>query len=170
MLEGVPEMKAPRDLFFEELLKYAIEDEKVILLYGDVGGIFLDRWLEEVPLQCFNMMPAEQNMILVAAGLASQGFKPYCYTIIPFLIFRPLEMIRIYLSHDKLPIRLVGVGAGNSYDVEGITHWSQGDKEIIETLGGIQIWTLDDYNKECGKGVALSTYESDTPQYVRLGR
>lgn len=163
--------EAPRDIFFGKLLEYAIEDPSVLLLTGDVGGKFLDRWLEEVPDQTFNMMPAEQNMILVAAGLAKEGFKPYCYTIIPFCIFRPLEMIRMYLSHDKLPVRLIGIGADNSYDVEGITHWSEGDKEIIETLGGINIWTCDDNTpEEYARIAAHNTYVNDLPVYVRLGR
>ena len=163
-------MKAPRDLFFGELLKFALKDPKVLLLFGDVGGTFLDEWLEKVPDQCFNMMMAEQNMILVAAGLAKEGFKVYCYTIVPFLVFRPLEMIRIYISHDQLPVRLVGVGANNSYEAEGITHWSQGDDKVIETLGGIETWTLEGDCQVACEASARHTYEQDRPVYVRLGR
>ena len=79
-------------------------------------------------------------------------------------------MIRIYLMHDKLPVRLVGVGADNSYDVEGITHWSEGDVEVMEAIGSIPIWTLDRETPKYTQMAAHSTYVSDEPSYVRLGR
>jgi transketolase len=155
-----------REVFFDELLKYALNDEKVVLLYGDVGGQFLDSWKESLPTRTINMMPSEQNMILVAAGLAQSGFKPFCYSIIPFLIYRPFEMIRIYMGHQELPIRLVGIGTGRSYGDAGYTHWSGNDDTVAL---GIPIRVRTPGDRGVVEAVRWS-YESDQPCYVRLER
>ena len=124
-----------RDVFFNELLKYALKDPTIVLLYGDVGGAFLDRWLLDVPKRTINTGPAEQAMITCAAGLAQAGMKPYCFSIIPFLIFRPYEAIQIYLGYQRLPVRLVGVGADDSYKDVGFTHWCRNDWEAVKRAG-----------------------------------
>ena len=157
-----------RDVFFNELLKYALKDKTIVLLYGDVGGAFLDRWLLDVPKRTINTGPAESAMITCAAGLAQAGMKPYCFSIIPFLIFRPYEALRIYVGHQRLPIRLIGVGANNTYTNAGFTHWSDNDVDIASYLG-ITILQAGSVSSEIQTLVKSSVYRT-SPLYIRLAR
>ena len=54
-------------------------------------------------------------MIGIAAGMALQGLKPFCYTIATFALYRPFEMIRVDLCYQNLPVTIVGMGAGLIY-------------------------------------------------------
>jgi len=153
-----------RDVFFGELNR--IKDDSIVLLYGDVGGEFLDEWSKYKN----NMMPSEQLMILTAAGLAKEGFKPYCFTIIPFLVFRPFEMIRLYMHHQQLPIRLVGIGAGKTYQEAGFTHWDSGDWHVVNGMD-IEIWS-NNYGAQENRvrESARWSYTLNKPCYIRLER
>ena len=155
-----------RDVFFNELLKYALKDKTIVLLYGDVGGAFLGAWNDQVPERTINVGPAEQAMITCAAGLAQAGMKPYCFSIIPFLIFRPYEAIRIYLGHQRLPVRLVGVGADDSYAEAGFTHWSDDDLEHVR----FQTMNLAHKSEQDVRDSAAYSVKMQEPLYIRLLR
>ena len=73
----MPDLRRP---FWDEILKMAKKDKDIILLTGDLGFSFMERFQEELPKQFINAGIAEQNMIGVAAGLALCGKKPYCYS------------------------------------------------------------------------------------------
>ena len=100
-----------RDAFFYTLLDKAKKDKNVILLTADMGAFALKEFAEQVPNQFFNVGIAEQNMISVAAGLASKGKQVYCYSIASFLILRAFEQIKIDVCDMKSNVILVGVGA-----------------------------------------------------------
>ena len=76
-------------------------------------------------------------------------------------------MIRIYLSHQQLPVRLVGVGRGRSYADAGFTHRSGNDAEIVEKLGNISVYSPEDWAVRIN---AYAAYVEDRPIYVRLER
>ena len=151
-----------RNLFFNELFKYAVKDSSIILLSCDMGCQALDKWRERLPSQYFNMGPAEQNAILVASGLAQQGMRPFVYGICAFLIYRAFDQIRIYLGHQRLPVVLVGWGAGTSYGPDaGITHHCELDAGMMM---GLQIPVLvDQFDVK-----AIAT--TDVPLYLRMER
>ena len=65
----------------EELTK---QDKSVMVLVGDLGFSFFERFAEKYPKQFINAGCAEQNMILAAEGLALAGKKPYVYSGIIF--------------------------------------------------------------------------------------
>lgn len=73
-------------------------------------------------------------MVGAAVGLAHQGYIPVCYSITPFLLYRPFEFIRNYLSHEQAPVKLVGSGRGKDYSHDGFTHWAEEDVNIISKL------------------------------------
>jgi len=155
-----------RDVFFNELLKYALKDKTIVLLYADIGGAFLDAWNEEAPDRTINVGPAENAMITCAAGLAQADMKPYCFSIIPFLIFRPYEAIRIYLGHQRLPVRLVGVGADDSYAEAGFTHWSGDDFKLT----GLPTKDLAHASEQDVRDAAIGSVSWQEPLYIRLLR
>ncbi len=87
-------------------------DERVHLLWGDVGyGLFINH-RKSFPNRCLNSGIAEQCMVGMAAGMASEGFRPICYTIMPVLIERAFEQIKIDVDQQNLPVGLVGHSNG----------------------------------------------------------
>jgi transketolase len=157
-----------RNAFSDALIKVARENASLVLLVGDIGFRVFDDFREEFPERFYNVGIAEANMIGVAAGLAMSGMRPVVYTIIPFLVMRTFEQIRVDLCIQDLPVTLVGVGGGLAYDTLGPTHHAIEDLSIMRSLPNMQILTPCDPQE-----VLLSFKEgfySDTPTYIRLGK
>src|SRR5881296_3546916 len=101
-----------RGAFVRTLVELADEDRRVALLTGDLGYMALEPFAERFPDRFFNVGVAEQNMVGIATGLAEAGYVPYVYSIATFATLRPYEFIRNGPVHQRLPVRVVGVGGG----------------------------------------------------------
>jgi len=104
--------------FQQELHAMMKRDERVLLLWMDVGLGLFKKHREDFPNRCLNTGICEQATVSMAAGMAIQGLRPIVYTILPFLIERAFEQIKIDVDQMKLPVGLVGHSDGNS----GPTH------------------------------------------------
>lgn len=80
-----------------------------------------------------NLEASEQAMIDIAVGLTLEGKTVFVYAITPHL-FRAFEGIRIYLSKEQVPVKLVGVGRDRDYGNLGFTHWGEDADKIFKTL------------------------------------
>jgi transketolase len=127
-----------RALFARRLHRYLAETPAARLLTADIGYGVLDAIRSQHRAQCQDFGAAEQLMIGAACGMALSGLQPICYSITPFLLYRPLEWIRNFLNHDKIPVKLVGVGIGRDYGNLGFTHWAEDASEIMRTLPNIR--------------------------------
>lgn len=155
-----------RNRFGKWVTSAAHRNDRLILLSGDIGFGIFDEFLSEHPKKFINCGIAEQNMIGVAAGLAASGYLPIVYTIIPFLIFRPYEFIRNLIAYQNLPVTLVGVGGGFSYDNLGHTHYGLEDLNLMLGLPNFSVSLpydpssveicMDQALRKCG------------PNYIRL--
>jgi len=157
-----------RNAFNTALIESARNDESIVLLVGDIGFGVFDSFRDEFPDRFFNVGVAEANMVGIAAGLSMSGFKPVVYTIIPFLIMRAFEQIRVDLCIQNLPVILVGVGGGLVYDTLGPTHHAIEDLSIMRSLPNMHVLTPCDPSE-----VKLSFNDSFShrgPTYIRLGR
>ena len=161
-------MKSQRDVFFDTLYDIAKRDKNVILISADMGAPSLDQWRENLPEQFINVGIAEANMIAVATGLALSGKKPFCYAITPFVTLRCYEAIKVNLCLMNLPVALVGVGAGFSYDDSGPTHHATEDISIMRALPNMTIYNASD--STLAAHFATLAYEAKGPVYVRLDR
>jgi transketolase C-terminal domain/subunit len=70
-------------------------------------------------------------MIGLCIGSAYQGKKPIAYSITPFLLYRPFELIRNYINKEKLNVKLIGSGRDKDYSHDGFSHWAEDDKRIV---------------------------------------
>lgn len=125
--------------FWETILKMAKDDDKIIVLTGDLGFSFCEKFQLELPNQFINCGIAEQNMIGVAAGLALGGFKPYVYSNEVFLVCRGYEFIRDEICYNKLDVKLVGTGAA---DFLGFSHNFQKEEnsyDLLKNLPNLEI-------------------------------
>lgn len=161
-------MPAMRDVFWNRIYERAKEDRRIVILAADFAAPSLDKFRLELPGQFIDLGIAEQNMILMAAGMALEGKKPVCYAIAPFLTMRCFEQTRLYAAGMNLPITLVGVGAGIAYEDSGYTHHAVEDIALMRTLPHMRIFQPCD--NATTRQMADMVLNSTSPVYVRLDR
>jgi len=157
-----------RDAFMSELLTQARQDPMLMLLVGDLGFGVVEAFASELPEQFLNVGVAEQNMIGVAAGLASGGFKVFVYSIANFPTFRCLEQIRNDVCYHHLDVTIVSVGAGVSYGTLGYTHHAVEDISIMRSLPGIRILSPADPTE--ARMAVKEVLSKHGPSYIRLAK
>jgi transketolase len=157
-----------RDAFIRTLFERASEDKSIVFITGDLGYSVVERFAEELPDQFLNVGVAEQSMIGVAAGLASEGFRCFVYSIANFPTLRCLEQIRNDVCYHNLPVTIVSVGAGVAYGSLGYTHHAVEDLAAMRPLPNITIGSPADPFET----IALTNYFAlnDGPGYLRLGK
>src|SRR3990167_5924344 len=105
-----------RGWFAYELYHKMLENDKIWLIVGDLGYGMFDKIREDFPDRFINTGAAETSMMNIACGLALEGKIPFVYSITTFLLFRPFEVLRTYVNHEKIPIKLVGSGRDKDYE------------------------------------------------------
>ena len=141
---------------------------ELVFLTGDLGFGALEPLRDALGERFLNAGIAEQNMIGVAAALASEGLEPWTYTIAPFCYARAFEQIRNDVCLHRLPVRMLANGGGYGYGVMGPTHHALEDYGILSTLPGLRI-LVPAFDSDVGDVVAAAG-ASPGPVYVRLGR
>ena len=157
-----------RNAFIDELTLLAEENEKIFLIIGDLGFGVIENFENRFPNQFLNAGVAEQNMMGMAAGLASAGYKVYVYSIGNFPVFRCLEQIRNDICYEKLDVSIVSIGAGLSYGTLGYSHHAIDDIGVMSALPGMTIYSPADpieTRRALRESVSLQT-----PKYFRLGK
>ena len=101
--------------FVNLLINEMNKNEKIFLLTGDLGFGLFDDIRKKFPNRFINVGSCEQLMIGLAVGLSYEGWIPLCYSITPFLLYRPFEFIRNYLNHELANVKLVGGGRDKDY-------------------------------------------------------
>jgi transketolase len=154
--------------FAAALEELAAEDERVVLLTGDLGFTVLERFAERFPDRFFNVGVAEQNMLGLATGLADAGFVPFAYSIGTFASMRGYEFLRNGAVLHELPVRLVGVGGGFDYGHNGVTHYALEDVGLMRLQPDMTVVCPADP----GQAVAAlrATHDLPGPVFFRLGR
>lgn len=149
---------------FEEMGK----NKDIWLLVGDLGYRVFDAHFEKYPERCINTGAAEQALIDIAIGLALEGKIPVCYSITPFLLYRPFESLRTYVNHEKIPIKLVGSGRDSDYHIDGFSHFAGDDKDVMHLLPNIKAWWPED--KEMMPKAVNDMLTNGKPVYLNLRR
>lgn len=156
-----------RNALCSELVKMAA-DPKFVFLTGDLGYKALEPLRDALGDRFINAGVAEQNMISVAAGLAREGFRPWVYSIAPFLYARPYEQIRNDICLHKLPVVLAANGGGYAYGVMGSTHHALEDYGALLGLQGMRAF-VPAFAGDLTAVVPMLGL-AETPCYLRLGR
>jgi transketolase len=153
--------------FSDAIEKIALEDEKIIFITGDLGYNALENLQEKLGNRFINAGVAEQNMVGLAAGLAYKGFKVFCYSIAPFVVYRCWEQFRNDVCLHNLPVFLVGNGGGYGYGIMGSTHHAIEDIAGLSSLQNVKCWIpafADEVETSIKEIVA-----DGRPAYLRLG-
>ena len=157
-----------RNAFIDELTLLAEEDEKIFLIIGDLGFGVIENFEKRFPNQFLNAGVAEQNMMGMAAGLASAGYEVYVYSIGNFPVFRCLEQIRNDICYEELDVSIVSIGAGLSYGTLGYSHHAIDDIGVMSALPGMTIYSPADPIET--RRALRESLSLRTPKYFRLGK
>jgi transketolase len=157
-----------RQAFVQTLTQLAREDDRVLLLTGDLGFMALEPFRQAFPHRFFNVGVAEQNMVGIATGLAEAGFVPFVYSIAPFAALRPFEFIRNGPVLHHLPVRIVGMGMGFDYGHAGPTHFALEDIGVMRTQPGL--CTVIPADSAQAKSAIVSTRQHRGPIYFSLSK
>jgi transketolase len=139
-----------------------------VFLTGDLGFRALEPLRDALGERFINAGVAEQNMVSVAAGLASQGLDAWVYSIAPFCYARPYEQIRNDVCQHGLPVKLVGNGGGYGYGAMGATHHALEDYGALLVLPGVRA-VVPAFGDDVELAIA-GLAEQAGPGYLRLGR
>lgn len=158
-----------RRVFINTLIELAEKDDKIVLIIPDVGFNYIEEFQKKFPDRFFNTGVTEQSTMIIAAGLALSGYKPYVYSMINFVIFRPHEMVRNAICLHNANVKLVGVKGSEKYKFLGFSHNMIVEDEDIKALNNfpnIKSYILTDPEKV--RDVILETYNDKSPAYIRL--
>ncbi len=157
-----------RNAFANEITKLAGEDERIVMLSGDIGNRLFNDYKAKIPTRFFNCGVAEANMISVAAGMALCGLRPLAYTITSFITARCLEQIRLDVCYQNLPVVIVGVGSGLSYASLNATHHSCEDIANLRMLPNMTVIAPGDAWEV--RAALRAAFQHEGPVYIRMGK
>jgi transketolase len=133
-----------RNAFFSEMEYLFHHDDKSVFIVADLGFKLFDK-LKEIDFKRFiNVGIRENTMISMAAGLANEGFRPFVYSIVPFVTIKNLEQIMYDICLHNLQVVLVGVGGGTVYGTDGPTHFGLNDLGCLNTIPDMKLFAPSD--------------------------
>ncbi|MBN2313644.1 MAG: transketolase family protein [Sedimentisphaerales bacterium] len=161
--------KANQEVFSKTLLTLAKENKNILVVTSDSRGSGkLMPYAEAVPEQLIEVGIAEQNLVGVAAGLASTGKIVFAVSPASFLTARALEQIKNDVCYSDQPVKLIGISAGVSYGALGSTHHAIHDIAVLRAIHNITIIVPAD-NLETAEAVKAAATMSH-PVYLRFGK
>jgi len=158
-----------RDAFGEAILQLGKTNPKVLALTADVEpSVRLTDFAREFPERFFNVGVAEANMIGIAAGLALEGFIPFCTSFAVFVPGRCFDHLRVSVCQNKANVKLVGSHCGFSNAGDGASAQSVEDMALMLSLPEMTVVCPAD-GVETRKAV-LAAAKKEGPVYLRLSR
>jgi transketolase len=158
-----------REIFGETVAALATADPRIVMLDGDVGSSTRADIFEKAhPDRYLQMGIAEQNMLGVAAGLATMGLIPFISTFVSFAVVRPLDQIRVLIAQTGANVKITPGYAGLFTGQTGMSHIIVDDLAIMRAMPGmVSVAPADDVEADLALRWAAS-YQG--PCYVRLVR
>lgn len=164
-IKGKPNL----EVFSSTLQDLAETDRDIVVVTSDSRGSGkLVPFGKRFPKQIVEVGIAEQNLVGIAAGLASAGKKVFAVSPASFLTARALEQIKNDVAYSDNPVNLIGISAGVSYGALGSTHHSLHDFAVLRAINNLIVAAPAD-NWETGEAIRLAAQTSQ-PVYLRFGK
>lgn len=155
-----------RNAFIRILIEQNRKGGESYLLVGDLGYSVIEEFVALFPDYFYNLGVAEQNMAGVAAGIAAEGNRVFCYSIGNFNTFRCAEQIRNDIDYHDLPVCTVSVGGGVAYGSMGYSHHAIQDYALMRSFPNMLILSPVDASETELCMNYLQVYSG--PAYLRL--
>ena len=155
-------------VFANALIAEAAADEKIVAVTAAMpSGTGLDRFAARFPDRCFDVGIAEQHAVTFAAGMATEGLRPFCAIYSTFLQ-RAYDQVVHDVAIQKLPVRF-GIDRAGLVGADGATHAGSFDLAYLGCLPGFVLMAPSD-ELELMHMVATSAQIDDGPSAIRYPR
>ena len=163
--------KSIREQFGQSMIALAESNPDLVAITADLMyATGMAQFGAKFPERLINVGIAEQNMIGIAAGMASCGKVPVTCGYAAFTSLRALEQAKVDCAYNEVKVVLAGLSAGVSYGVGGPTHQTYEDVAIMRAIPNMTVVVPSDAIEV---DQALSACVSSTrpaPIFLRLGR
>lgn len=133
-------MSSLRNAFANLMVETGAQNEKIVVIVGDISHGLLKDFRENHPDRYFNIGICEPATVNIAAGLSRVGLIPIVHTIAPFLIERSFEQIKLDFGYQDLSGNFISVGSSFDYSKLGCSHHSYADVSLMAHLPNSQIF------------------------------
>lgn len=162
-------MKSMRDGFGEALVEIGQENKDIVVLTADLAdSTRVKDFADKFPDRFFQVGVAEQALVTVAAGMAAAGKIPFITSYAVFSPGRTWEQIKVAVSLNDLPVKIVGAHAGFGASMYGATHQSLEDIALMRTIPNMVVVSPCDYQEAKKATKVIAT--NNKPSYIRLAR
>jgi transketolase len=165
----VTERIANRVVYGRTLVELGERNPHVVVLDADISkSTNTFQFAKRFPERFFNMGAAEQNMMCIAAGLATTGKLPFASTFAMFAALRAGEQVRSSIAYPRLNVKIVATNAGVEICGDGVSHQATEDIAVMRAIPHMRVVSPSD--PVTTRKAILAVAEEDGPFYVRLGR
>jgi transketolase len=167
--QGISTRSIPTFIAGEELADLADTDSRIVVLTADLAsaGRTID-FANRHPDRFFNIGVAEQNMVSVAAGMASTGLRPFVSTFAAYLALLCCEQVRTDLAYTEMPVVMLAHHSGMALGYYGTSHHALEDLSAMRGIAGLTVVCACDANEL--RAILRACIDHDGPVYVRMGR
>ncbi len=164
-----PEMAATRDGYGKGVVKAGEQDSRVVVLCADLTeSTRSEEFKSKFPERFIQVGVAEQNMALVASGMANYGKIPFIASYAAFNPGRNNEQVRTNIAINNVPVKIVGAHAGVSVGPDGATHQALEDIALMRVVPRMVVVVPCDAIE--AEKATLAIAFNNQPSYIRLGR
>lgn len=165
----MPNKIANKQAICDVLMEAATTDKDVCVLCSDSrGSASLTPFFDKYPEQAIEVGIAEQDLVGIAAGLASCGKKPFAASPASFLTTRSYEQAKVDCAYSDTNVKLIGISGGISYGALGMSHHSAQDIAAMSAIPNMRVYLPSDRFQTAKLIRAL--LKDEKPAYVRVGR
>ncbi len=158
-----------RDGYGKGVVAAGERDERVVVLCADLTESTRSNWFaEKFPERFIELGVAEQNLALVASGMANYGKIPFAASYAVFSPGRNWEQIRTNICINNVPVKLVGGHVGLVTGTDGATHQALEDIALMRTLPHMVVVAPCDAVE--AEKATLAIARNDKPSYLRVAR
>lgn len=160
-------MLGKRGTFGTALTELAPEYDNLMAMSADFArSSGLERYSHTYPEKFLNVGIAEQNLIGIASGLASEGYNVFATSFASFITTRSYEMVKIHCGYMKHNIKVIGLAAGFGVQQQGNTHYGLDDLCLMRAIPNLTVISPADSTEVVKATQALLDFEG--PAYLRL--
>lgn len=158
-----------RQAICDVLVKHAKTDKDIVVLCSDSrGSASLTPFTKEFPEQFVEVGIAEQDLVGIAAGLASCGKKTFAASPASFISTRSYEQAKVDVAYSNTNVTLIGISGGISYGALGMSHHSAQDIAAMASIPNMRVYIPSDRHQT--KYLVEALLEDKKPAYIRVGR
>ncbi len=155
-----------RKQFVKTVEAVAEQDERLVLILGDIGVFGFQNVFSTYPERIYNIGICEQAFTSLAAGISKMNLIPVIHSIAPFVVERSFEQLKIDFGYQRLRGSIISIGASYDYAALGCTHHCPGDVALLQTIPGMNI-IVPGCDRDFDE-LFRTAYSGHNPNYFRL--